>query len=250
MPDYSNAEKSALFDPEASERFILRNRAEIRSQLISLSRTPDIITAYFNEGRQFILTAVLGVIDERGLLVLDVGPDDEVTHKAIESGQLHCTTRHAGVPIRFTCNQLQSARFQARAAIATPIPDSLYRMQRREFFRVTTPKLNGPRCVIPDSRGGLPHQLTVIDISAGGAGLLELSGRLQTELFQRFEDCRLFLPEHSEITTHLVVRNISHLTQQNGDSIPRYGVAFEGMSPNDNATLQRYIFHLQTLQPK
>ena len=229
---------------------MLRNRAEIRSQLLSLARNPDIITAYFNEGRQFILTAVLGVIDERGLLVLDVGPDDEVTKRAIESGHLLCSTRHAGVPIRFACSPLQSARFQARAAIATPIPDSLYRMQRREFFRVATPKLNGPRCMIPDPGGGLPHQLTVVDISAGGAGMLELSGRLQTELVQRFENCRLFLPEHSEITTHLVVRNMSHIATQSGDSIPRYGVAFEGMSPNDNATLQRYIFHLQTLQPK
>lgn len=228
---------------------MLRNSAEIRSQLVSLARQPDIISAYFNNGKQYLLTAVLGVIDERGLLVLDYGPDDAITKKAIASGRLVCTTRHNGVSIRFSCEKLQSARFKGLPAIATPIPDNMYRMQR-QFFRVQTPKINGPRCEIPDPQGGLPHQLTVTDISAGGAGMLDMSGRLQIELQQHFANCRLFLPAHNEIKTDVVIRNLCKVTPPNGDPIPRYGVAFEGMSHADNAELQRYIFHLQTQQPK
>jgi c-di-GMP-binding flagellar brake protein YcgR len=250
MPDYTNAEQSSLPELDGAERYLLRNKAEIRAQLISLARQPDIITAYFSGGGGYMLTAVLGVIDDRGLLVLDVGPDDATTRRAIASGRLVCTTRHDGIPIRFSCENLQSARFQALPAIATPLPESLYRMQRREFFRVPTPRINGPRCVIPNPLGGESYRLTVTDICVGGLGMLDTSQRMKAETLERFEGCRILLPEHGEIGVNLVIRNSDTQTTSSGERIPRYGAAFEGISISDNAHLQRYIFHLQTLQLK
>lgn len=250
MPDYTDAQQSSLPDLAEADHFTLRSRAEIRSQLINLARQPDIITAYFNEGKSYLLTAVLGVLDERDLLVLDYGPDDAITKKAIATGRLVCTAKHDGIPIRFSCEKLQSARFKGLPAIATPLPDSLYRMQRREFFRVSTPRIDGPRCEIPDPQGGMPHQLTICDISAGGAGLLDMTGRLQGEPLQHFENCRLFLQQNQTLNTQIVIRNLCTVTPPNGIPVPRYGVSFEAMSAADNAELQRYIFHLQTLQPK
>ena len=250
MPDYANAQQTSLSDLSETDRFILHNSAEIRSQLLCLARRPDIITAYFNEGKSYLLTAVLGVIDERGLLVLDYGPDEAITKKSIATGRLVCTTKHEGIPVRFSCEQLQSARFKGLPAIATPIPESLYRMQRREFFRVHTPKIKGPRCRIPDPMGGEPYQLSIFDISVGGAGMLDTSGRMQAEPLQCFENCRITLPEHGEISVNLTIRNSGTQTTASGELLPRYGVAFDGVSVSDNSRLQRYIFHLQTMQPK
>jgi c-di-GMP-binding flagellar brake protein YcgR len=250
MPDYSNAQQSSLADLDGADRFLLRNRNEIRALLISLARQPDIITAYFNEGKRYLLTAVLGVIDERGLLVLDFGPDDTITKQAIASGRLVCTTKHEGVPIRFSCDQLQSARFQALPAIATPLPGSIYRMQRREFFRVTTPRINGPRCEIPNPQGGEPYLLTVCDISVGGVGMIDTAGRMRADAQQRYENCRIFLPEHGEVVLNLIIRNIGSQATAAGELLPRYGASFEGMSLSDNAHLQRYIFQQQMQQPK
>ncbi|MCW8918249.1 MAG: flagellar brake protein [Gammaproteobacteria bacterium] len=250
MPDYRNAQQLPLPELEGTDRFTLRNKSEIRAQLITLSRQPDIITAYFNEGKRYFLTAVLGVIDERGLLVLDVGPDEAITKLAIASGRLVCSTRHNGIPIRFSCENLQSARFQALPAIAASLPESLYRMQRREYFRVTTPRINGPRCEIPDPLGGEPFLLTVTDICAGGQGLVDTSGRMVAEVMDRFEGCRILLPEHGEIRVNLMIRNCGTLTTASGELLARYGASFEGLSVSDNASLQRYIFQLQALQPR
>ena len=250
MPDYANAQHASLPELIEPERFMVSNRTEIRNLLLCLARRPDIITAYFNDGHQYMLTAVLGVIDERGLLVLDVGPDDATTQQAIASGRLLCTTKHDGVLIRFSCENLQSARFQAQQAIATPIPDSVYRLQRREFFRVVTPKLNGPRCTFPKQRGDTSCTLTVIDLSVGGLGMLDPESRLSAGEQERIENCRLYLPELGEIGVTVVIRNKGLFTPHNGEPQTRIGASFEGLSISDNATLQRYIFHLQTLQPK
>lgn len=249
-PDYANAQQASLSELDETNRFMLKNSTEIRSQLIALARQPDIITAYFNEGKHYLLTAVLGVLDDRGLLVLDYGPDEEITKKAIASGRLVCVTKHDGVPIRFSCERLQSARFKALPAIAAPLPESMFRMQRREFFRVATPKIQGPRCDIRDPQGGGTISLTVTDISVGGVGLLDTSRRLRAELLERFENCRIFLPEHGEVNVSLEIRNTGTQTTANGEIFTRYGAAFEGMSASDNANLQRYIFQLQTQQPK
>jgi len=238
MPDYDAA------------KYLIRNKAEIRNQLISLARKPDIITAYFNEGKRYMLTAVLGTIDDRGLVVLDFGPDDATTKQAIASGRLVCTAKHDGVPIRFSCENLKSARFQSLPAIAAPLPKSMHRLQRREFFRVTTPKLSGPRCEIPVPEGSLPHQLTILNISIGGAGMVDTSGRLHTQVLERFEGCRLFLPDHEVLEIDLIIRNNWTETTSNGELLSRYGISFEGLTVNDNAELQRYIFHLQILDPQ
>ena len=250
MPDYANAKQTSLSETNDTDRFVVTNSAEIRTQLLGLARQPDIITAYFNDGKNYLLTAVLSVLHDRGLLVLDFGPDEAITRKAIASGRLVCTTKHDGVPIRFTCENLKSARFKALPAIATPIPQSMFRMQRREFFRVATPKLNGPRCIVPNPDGGENFTLNVTDISVGGMGMVDNSGRMEAEVLDQFENCSLFLPEHGEIATNLVIRNASTFITASGETATRFGVALEGMSVADNSNLQRYIFHLQTLQPK
>ncbi|MDH5786424.1 MAG: flagellar brake protein [Chromatiales bacterium] len=250
MPDYTDARHSPLNELDDTNRFVLQNRSEIRLLLITLARRPDIISAYFNDGKEYILTAVLGVLEERGLLVLDYGPDEAQTKRAIASGRLVCTTKHHGVPIRFSCERLQSARFKGMPAIATPMPESLFRRQRRQFFRVHPPKINGPGCEISHGTGEPPCKLEIIDLSAGGLGALDRSGRLQGKVGERLTGCRLYLPAHGEMSITMVIRNISEVTTDDNLVKLRYGFSFEGLQPGESAELQRYLFQLQAQQPK
>lgn len=250
MPDYTNAELTELCDENSSkgvEKYVLHNKSEIRAQLIGLARQPDIITAYYNEGKQYMLTAVLGVIDERGLLVLDFGPDEATTRKAIASDRLVCTTKHDGIQIRFSCENLKSARFKALPAIAAPIPDSMYRLQRREYFRVVTPKLNGPRCQVIDPETAEAYSFSVCDLSVGGVGMIS-PDNFPAEVGEVFKNCRLYLPEHGQVSVNIEIRNVGTHITKSGEQLPRYGARFIGLSVADNANLQRYIFHLQTMQ--
>ena len=151
MPDYKSAEKTAIDSVEDHDRYVLHSEGDIRAQLLGLAKKPDIITAYFNGGREFFLTAVLGVLSDRNLVVLDLGPDDEITDKAIKSNRLVCTARSMGIPIKFAVEGLHNAKYQGRSAIAATMPETLFRKQRREFFRVQVPRINAPLLTItPD----------------------------------------------------------------------------------------------------
>jgi c-di-GMP-binding flagellar brake protein YcgR len=248
MPDYQNAEQTALGEIAEHERFLLRSEGEIRSQLLNLAKKPDIITAYFNEGKSFILTAVLGVVKERNLVVLDVGPDNATTQRAIDADRLVCTTKHQGVPIKFICTRLQRAKYQGKPAIAAPLPEQLYRLQRREFFRVQLPRINAPTCDIALGKEGTVS-LKIVDLSVGGACLIDPEGVFQPQMMQRFSGCRIRLPDYGELQVDLQIRNQGRHFSANNEPVPRYGAAFENLSMSDNLFLQRYLYQLQASAP-
>lgn len=249
MPDYTNAEQTALNEISENERFLLHSQPEIRSQLLSLAKKPDIITAYFDGGKSFILTAVLGIVKERNLLVLDVGPDDATTRRAIDSGRLVCTTKHQGVPIKFSCENMQSARYQGKPAIAAAMPQNLYRLQRREFFRVQVPRINAPLCDIPLEGGEKILTLKVVDLSVGGLCLIDPEEQLRPEMLAGYTGCTLHLPDYGELTVSLQIRNKGRFFSGNASPVTRYGAAFENLTMSDNLYLQRYIYQLQALAP-
>ncbi|MGM0594905.1 MAG: flagellar brake protein [Pseudomonadota bacterium] len=251
MPDYQHAEKTAIDSIEDHERYLLHGKGAIRAELMKLAKKPDIITAYFDQGSRFILTAVLGVVKERDLVVLDVGPDDATTHKAIESGRLVCTTKSMGVPVKFTLEGIKGAKYQGRAALAAPLPESLYRLQRREYFRVQVPRINGPTCEIPLGEGkGSTAMLKAVDLSVGGICLLvPEEERFDPPMHGVYKNCLITLPDFGELTVDLEIRNRGTYYTSKNEAVPRIGAAFINLSMQNNLYLQRYIYQLQAVSP-
>ena len=245
MPDYQNAEQTDISAIEDHERFLLRSAGEIRNELLNLGKKPDIITAYFNSGKEFILTAVLGVLADRQLLVLDVGPDDATTQRAIAADNLVCTTRSLGVPVKFRCQGLRAAKFQGQAAIAAAMPDNIYRQQRREYFRVSVPRIQSPNLDVPLGEGRF-HSLKVLDLSIGGLSISDPEGQFYPAILDEFQGCRLSLPEFGELEVNIQIRNQGRYHRGN-EVLSRFGAAFVGLSMSDNLHLQRYLDHLQAL---
>ena len=245
MPDYSNAEQTALSSVDDHDRYLLHSPTEIRNELLNLAKKPDIISAYFNNGNDFILTAVLGVLSDRGLLVLDVGPDDAITRRAIAGDKLVCTTRSNGVPIKFTCTGLRSAKFQGHAAIAAAIPATLHRQQRREYFRVSAPRINSPLLILQDPQDN-PLELCVLDVSIGGLCLTHLADGFHPEILDEFHDALLRLPDFGELTVSIQIRNQGRFVR-GAEILPRFGATFLHLGMQENLQLQRYLYHLQTL---
>lgn len=247
MPDYNNAQKTGLFSVDEQEKYMLYSKEAIIRVLNELSKKPDIITAYFNGGKEYLLTAVLGVLTDRDLVVLDLGPDEKRNERALERGRLVCVSKHDNIDIKFRCEGLRRARYQGRAALACPLPESLYRLQRREFFRVATPTINVLKCRIPQQDTD-PLELPIVDISCGGVGLHDLSRHLEAQPPDIIRGCGIELPEFGFLVVDLQVRNIIPQTLNDGREVNRVGCAFMGLSLDKNALIQRYINKLQVDQ--
>lgn len=247
MPDYSNAKKTNLSDLESQEQFLLHSPGEIAHVLLDLGKRPDIITAYFGGNSRYLLTAVVTVLAERGLVVLDYGPDEAANEAALKEGRMLCVTKHERISIKFTLTGMQRARYQGHPVIAAPLPDTLFRLQRREFFRVRTPMGVPATCIVPWSDGEKLEQ-TVADIGYGGLALIDADMSFSGELRDTLSGCILKLPEHGEVEVDLEVRNILPIKNKDGSEYQRIGCQFGRMSLDRSAKIQRYINQLQIAQ--
>ncbi len=247
MPDYSSAGKTELSDFENQEQFLLHAKGEIVHVLNDLAKKPDIMTGYFDNGRQYILTVVLKVLADRNLLVLDCGPDDQANEALIRAGRLLCITKHNRIHIKFALSGIKRARYQGQPVFAAPLPETVFRLQRREYFRVKTPLLTPVTCEVPWA-GNARAELPVLDIGHGGLALLDRERAYSGELFVVLEDCGLYLPDFGELRLDLEVRNIVPQQHKGGKGTQRLGCAFRQLPMNKSAAIQRYIHQLQIAQ--
>jgi c-di-GMP-binding flagellar brake protein YcgR len=244
-PDHTA--KTDLFSPDGKGDYWLRSRKEILAVLTDLGRKPTTITAYLPGNRDFILTAVLGLLPSRDLLVLDQGRSDALNDRLLEGGRAVCVAVHDHIRTRFDCAGAQAARFKGRGAFVCPIPARLYYRQRREWFRVATSVLDPPVCRVPQPGGGAPVELLVVDIGVGGVGLHDLARRLPLDpgAPRRLENCLLCLPAFGELSVDLQIRYHQPVTRKDGQEAVRVGAMFVGLRPGGARLLQQYVNRIQ-----
>ncbi|MCK5609910.1 flagellar brake protein [Candidatus Pacearchaeota archaeon] len=245
--EYSNEQKTALFNIEDQDKFLIQSEVAVQRIFTEIARDRDIVTGYFNNGTQHILTAVLGVLPDHDRLVLDYSQDEKINQQVLEYGRLVCTTRHDRIRIKFSCEGIQLAKYQDRKALSCPIPEFLYRLQRREFFRVDMPVAHPIICRIPQA-GGDPLELPVMDMSVGGLRLQIENQEFNPELKELLTGCGIKLPELGFIAIDLEVRNIMDRTLVDGRQARHIGCAFAGLGMEKNVTIQRFLHQVQVEQ--
>lgn len=230
-------------------KYLLHAKKEIVFILRAMCDKGVLITVYFNQGNDFLLTTLLAVSADGGSMLLDPGSNAEMNRKALESDKLIFTAMHDKVKIQFTVKHLASTEFKGREAFRAAVPGELLRLQRREFYRLTTPVANPLRCVIPlrladGSRTTI--ETTVVDISGGGLAVITPPPEgVEFETDHLFENCRIELPEVGTVLATLRVRNTFEFTLRNGAKSRRSGCQFIDLPGPMLTLIQRYIIRVE-----
>ena len=248
----AEAEQPPSFELEQSDdysQYLLYSRSEILAVLRSLIQKGAMITVYFDQGRSFLLTAMIALVSDNKGFVLDIGSDDEMNRRALQAKKLIFTALIDKVKIQFSLDKITAVNFEGRKSFFGNIPDKLLRLQRREYFRLSTPIANPLRLHTTLSRpdGSLfQAEFPLIDISGGGVGLtVSLE---QAKLFERgalLYDCRLMLPEEGLLVATLCVRNLFNVTTRSGAHYVRVGCEFTDLPPARLTLVQRYITRVE-----
>ena len=167
---------NSAFDPvpEADERFTLRSRAEIVSVLRQLAKQNAMITVYFDQGREFILTTILEVNPEFQELVLDLGADPRANKLLLQSTRLVVVGYEDRIKVQFTTSLAQATTRAGHPAFRMRIPGSLVRLQRRDFYRAQLP-MGKPVKAYLQPYADQPNKLVearLVDLSCGGAAMI------------------------------------------------------------------------------
>ena len=228
-------------------KYLVHSQLEIAMILGTLAKTGGMVTAYFGSGNDFILTSIAAVRPEHDALYVDYGADADANQRALQSRRIMFVAVQDRIKIQFAAESLQPARLGGREVFRMALPQTLLRLQRREYFRIATPVTRPLVCAIPPQSEleSAPERVTIIDISCGGIAVLDSSQPSYVETGMRLNGCRIALPELGAVATDLVIRSTYELTFRNGAKHRRAGCEFADMRERDRALIQRYINRLE-----
>ncbi len=223
---------------------------EIRFVMHYIAEQGNRVALYYNDENGFILTTILAANDSG--LWLEQSPDASHNKYVAKSNRLIFVSSHLQIKVQFTASQAQSVEYLGQPAFYLSLPDSLYRLQRREYYRLMTPVTKPLRCIIdseptPDKK---PLEFVIMDISCGGVGLTCMESGTELTPGISYPDCQIELPELGSITGTIEVKNMVLLTSGSGVTTKRAGCEFKDLDGASSIMLQRYITNMQRINSK
>jgi len=244
MADNDNSSPHPLSDYE------IHSQREILRILVQVSESRQLVHLRVAGSADAAVTSILAVEDDYA--VIDCAPSRVLNQHIVESDHLLFETVLDNIRILFETGGAAPCDYDGAPALQIAIPETLVRLQRREFYRVATPAVNPVLCNIPIEAGEGERRRVISvplqNISAGGIAIIDEQKLLNPTIGFIYPDCRITLPGNVTLTCALEIRNLRDITLANGKIIRRLGCAFIDLpSPMLNA-VQRYITSLEREQ--
>lgn len=235
-----------LAQTEEDSEYHLHSKAQIVAILRSLKDSNASVTLYFNDGDDFLITSLFTVDEDENRIVLHMSANAAINKHALTTDKLICISRLDKIKIQFVLRGIKSALYRGRQCFLAALPESLLRLQRREYFRLTIPARSPVKCRIPipgpeDDSAPRIVEVDVIDISGGGMGMTMPPEDVDFNVDMVFHKCEIELPSGGTIVTSLRVRSIFDVTRHDGMTSRRAGCDFVNLVGPMLSILQRYI---------
>lgn len=238
-------------DNQDLSRYQVRARREIINLLRSVGARNQLVRMQANNGADAVVTSILEVDDANDAVIIDCAPSALTNQRLLESDEIAFETVLENIRILFFASHVESCIHDGRPAFSMQLPAHLIRLQRREYYRVSTPVANPVRCTIalPDENGNIGSSVTVPlhNVSGGGIGIIDEKKLIPPTLGVRYKKCQIDLPGGAvEVTLELM--NLHDQKLSNGKTTRRLGFMFVNISNATVAAIQRYITKLEREQ--
>lgn len=230
------------------EQYLKRGTLAVLGVMKDLLRLQTPLLVRFARG-QFISRMLAA---DEDCLLFDLGSNNLDNEYALTSDDLSITAETYGAKVEFSlASSLERVEFEGLPAFSAPLPELLWQIQRREFFRVCAPLEPQFWChtLWPD---GSKTRLRLQDLSLGGIGVLvdePLPEGLQNG--DSFNPFRVELGEYGIFEVPVKLLHISErcmVTRKNETRItPRLSFRFATLNPAQERQLQQIIFALERL---
>lgn len=241
--DYSTPHAAPTLPADHSQ-YLLRSRPEIIHILRALEKTPELVTGYVDSGEKFFLTSVIRVDPHAGNLYIDQGPDAHINALIRNGASVTFVSFQDKVKVQFSPTEMETSSVEGRPAFVMPIPEELFKFQRREYYRLVTPIAKPIVCLVPTRYWGTVSA-TLLDISVGGVGLAGLPTDFVPDFGESLENCTLLLPDTGNVVVNLEIRNSLEFTNRSGGRSRRYGCQFVSVNAHTQALIQKFITRLE-----
>jgi c-di-GMP-binding flagellar brake protein YcgR len=229
-----------LSEAEIEERFHVAGARPVSFLLGGFARTGDQFTVSFG-GDQMMLTTLLDAKPGQNLLIFDCSGSAEINRSFLQSSRNVFAGRPGGIHVQFTTGPASETIYGGSLAFSVALPKHVVRLQRRDAFRIETPR-GKPLQFFGRLVDGRLLNLPAHDISVAGLGLTATDLPVGLSPGDRLENCHFFLPEDEhELFFSASIRHVTSQVGRTGQQQWRIGLLFEGMPAVEENRIQRYI---------
>jgi c-di-GMP-binding flagellar brake protein YcgR len=230
-----------------NSQFALHNRKEIIFVLEDLIKHRTTITLDAAGGVSLV-SAVLSLSANNDYVYIDVSADEDINDKILASKQVKFSTQ-SGVKVRWYSSGLRYVELHDGNAFEILLPESIERIQRREYFRLHTPQgNNGLMCKIMVGASEEFYHAPVVDMSVGGLGI-SVRGEMPAFIFHGaiLANCSVMFPTVGKVPFTLKVCSmIPNGKTKSGEPLFHIGMEFSDLSRGASNVVQRYMAQLES----
>ncbi|MFC5547986.1 flagellar brake protein [Massilia aerilata] len=237
-------------DMENWHDYEVTSRREIIALMRRISEQRQLVRMIVPGTPDSCITSLLEIDQDSNTLTFDRSVDAEQNRRILAAGGIECETMLDKVRILFSVRSLREIAYENGTALQAPIPETLIRLQRREYYRIPTPLSNPVRVLlpVPGDAGAPSLSLPLADLSCGGIAILDNKRQLDNQIGLVLPDCRIELPEFGTVTTALQIRNSVDMTLLHNKPNHRLGCQYVDISQGNLAKVQRFITKLEREQ--
>jgi len=234
-------------DAENRSPYQVDSRKEVIVLLKSLQEQRQPINMIINDGTEVIVTLLLHVDEQNNTLIFDPAMTEAANRHLLETPRVYFEGSLQRISIQFSSSSMSRTAHLGNAALSCTIPTSVIRLQRREYYRISTPVTNPIMCVldVPEDNGGGTIKLPLLDISCGGVVLMDEQKVLNADFGTLYENCKLDLPGVGLVNVTLQVRNSLNLVLMNHKASRRIGFQFIKLPNAVMAQIQKLITKIE-----
>lgn len=227
-----------------NEDFLLNSYLEIRALLRSAQNQGTLLRMYTRNDTLALVTTLLDIDDDTQSIIVDNSADEAFNRRLLQADSVSFEAMLNKVRIVFTSNGAQACTHDQRPALRLPFPNTMQRVQRRDFYRVEVPITVAALAAIPQLKYGIAN-LVLKDISAGGLALIDEVHILDDTPGTLYNDCTLTLPDTGQVITDLQVRRSHDIVLPSGKTTKIIGCQFINLANPMLILVQNFIGRLE-----
>lgn len=230
-----------------NEQYLKRGTLAVLGVMKELLRYQTPLMVNFSQGQ--FLSHMLAADNEQ--LIFDLGSNTSMNQQVLECGEVTICADTQGARVEFSLAALTRIEHDGLPAFSAPLPDVLWQIQRREFFRVRAP-LDPVFWCHSQWPDGSKARFRLQDLSLGGISVLADDALPEgLEPGAMFKNLRVELGEYGQFSVEAQLLHIgehSVVNSKNETRVrPRLSLRFSAIEPLQARQLQQVIFALERL---
>lgn len=222
------------------DAFRISGTTAIRQLIQGLVSGHALITLYARRDHMFFVATQVLEFDD-GTIDFDLNTDAHRRNEILAGDDCIVVAFLDQIKIQFDVRILEARAAAGRWRLRCRAPETVYRLQRRDAFRVRPGPVLGATCVLRNA--GRPEtRRTIVDLSVTGVSLAWPQDEPPPPVDTVWEHSRIEVERRVPLPCTLVVRTVEHAEP---GSVARIGCAFTRLPPEIERALQCLVTDIE-----